>query len=278
VKEKIGASFRSAELRDFLRARRRALTPGAVGLPARRRWGSPGLRLQDVAELAGVSTSWYASFELGYAANMSGRTLAAIADALKLDEPETAYLYQLTGTPQPPKPAQPTPLVSDSLRSLVEGYADGVAMLLDFRYDIVAANAVAYRLGFAGVGAGFATNLFWRSFLTPEVLRLSSPWRDVQGPPLVAILRRLYAESAGDARLEALIRELRECSEPFAELWEARGVAASSSRHLHFLLPTDAAIAVETVVLAAESGLRCCYFVPLDDASREHFRTYCASK
>jgi transcriptional regulator with XRE-family HTH domain len=92
VKEKTGSSFpstrrgpaeatdfRHAELREFLRARRRALTPGAVGLPARRRWGFLGLRLQDVAELAQVSTSWYASFELGYAANISARTLTAIA-------------------------------------------------------------------------------------------------------------------------------------------------------------------------------------------------------
>ena len=73
VKEKIGRifSFRRTPA-IFCGPRRRALTPGAVGLPARRRWGSPGLRLQDVAELAGVSTSWYASFELGYAANMSG--------------------------------------------------------------------------------------------------------------------------------------------------------------------------------------------------------------
>jgi transcriptional regulator with XRE-family HTH domain len=242
VKEKIGASFRSAELRDFLRARRRALAPVAVGLPARRRWGLPGLRLQDVAELAGVSTSWYASFEVGYAVNMSARTLTAITVALRLDEPETAYLFQLTGTPQSQKPAQSAIAVSPSLQRLIEDYSDGIAMLLDFRYDIMTANAIAYRLGFAGKGEGFAANLFWRSFLTPDVLRLSSPWRDVQGPPLVAILRRLYAESAGDARIEALIAELREGSAQFAQLWEARGVAASSSRHLNFLLPTGEAI------------------------------------
>ena len=155
-----------------------------------------------------------------------------------------------------------------------------VAMLLDFRYDIVAANAVAYRLGFAGNGArGSQRICFWRSFLTPEVLRLSSPWRDVpRSHRWWAILRRLYAESHGDARLEALIRELRERSEPFAQLRDARGVAASSSRHLP-LSVTDRCrdYGWKTVVLAAESGLRCCYFVPLDDGSREHFRIYCAS-
>lgn len=278
MKEKIGASFRSAELRDFLRARRRALTPVAVGLPARRRWGSPGLRLQEVAELAGVSTSWYTSFELGYGANISARALTAIAVALQLDEPETAYLFQLTGTPQLQKPAQSAITVSPSLQRLIEDYTDGIAMLLDFRYEILAANAIAYRLGFAGSGEGFASNLFWRSFLTPEVLRLSSRWRDVQGPPLVAILRRLYAESAGDARIEALIAELREGSAQFAQLWEERGVAASSTRHLNFLLPAGDVITVETVILKAEGDLRCCYFVPLDEPSRIHFRNHWMSK
>ena len=270
----MGESFHTAELREFLRARRRGLTPHSVGLPERRRWRHPGLRLQDVAELAQVSTSWYASFELGYAANISARTLTAIATALQLDEPETAYLFALTRTPQPQRLAPADVLVGASLRRLVEEYRDGIAQLLDFRYDIVAANSLAFNLGFAGSGPGFENNLFWRSFASPQCLRLASRWRDVQGPPLVAILRRLYAESAGDARLEALITELRAVSADFARLWETQTVAASSSRRLNFLLPSDETIAVETVILAAEGGLRICYFVPLDPTSRKRLRAY----
>jgi transcriptional regulator with XRE-family HTH domain len=269
VKEKTGTSFRRAELREFLRARRRALTPQALGLPPRRRWGFPGLRLQDVAELAGVSTSWYASFELGYALNISARTLSAIATALHLDVPETNYLFHLTGTPQPAQPAPDTIAIVPSLRRLVEEYRDGIALLVDFRYDIVAANAVALRLGLAGSDAGFERNLFWRIFQSPQCRRLSSRWRDVQAAHIVAILRRIYAESDGDARIEALIGELCAGGMEFAQLWEARTVAASSSRRLHFLLPNDDTVIVETVILAAEGGLRVCYFVPIDDLSRE---------
>jgi transcriptional regulator with XRE-family HTH domain len=285
VKEKIGTSFpstrragaeatdfRHVALRDFLRARRRALTPQALGLPARRRWGFPGLRLQDVAELAGVSTSWYASFELGYAANISARTLTSIATALHLDGPETQYLFHLTGTPQPPKPAPDNVTVVPSLRYLVEEYSDGIALLVDFRYDIVAANGVAFRLGLAGSADGFERNLFWRIFQSPQCRRLSSRWRDVQAAHIVAILRRIYAESDGDTRIEALIGELRTGSTEFAQLWEAQSVAASSSRRLHFLLPNDDTVVVETVILAAEGGLRICYFVPVDDLSRERLK------
>jgi transcriptional regulator with XRE-family HTH domain len=286
VKEEIGDSFHSgpggatapdfrrAELREFLRTRRRGLTPLSLGLPSRRRWGFPGLRLQDVAELAQVSTSWYASFELGYATNISARTLLSIANALKLDEPETTYIFHLTGTPLPQRLANEAPTVASSLRRLVEDFGVGIALLVDFRHDILAANATAFRLGLAGPADGFESNLFWRCFTAPECLRLSSLWRDVQAPHLVAILRRLYAESAGDARLESMIRELRKRSTEFARLWEAQTVDASSSRRLNFLLPNDAVIAVETVILSAEGGLRVCYFVPVDNASRRHLRAY----
>jgi transcriptional regulator with XRE-family HTH domain len=272
VKEKIGESFQHTELREFLRARRRALTPQAVGLPARRRWGFPGLRLQDVAELAGVSTSWYATFEAGSATNISPRTLLAIARALQLDQAETGYVFHLTGTPLPQRRSDETPVVAPSLLRLVEDYAGGIALLVDFRYDIVAANGAAKRLGLAGAADGFERNLFWRCFTDPDCLRLSSRWRDVQAAHLVAILRRLYAESAADERLEAMIRALRERSVEFAHLWEAQTVAGSASRRLNFLLPDDSAIVVETVILAAEGGLRVCYFVPVDDLGRERVR------
>jgi transcriptional regulator with XRE-family HTH domain len=274
VKERIADSFRHAELRAFLRSRRRCLTPQALGLPPRRRWGFPGLRLQDVAELAHVSTSWYASFELGYAANISARTLTAIATALQLDAPETSYLFALTGTAQPVRPVEEIVTVVPSLRRLVEEYRDGIALLVDFRHDIWAANGAAYRLGLAGTGDGFERNLFWRSFRSPECLRLSSHWRGVQAPHLVAILRRIYAESASDARLEALIVELRQTSAEFSQLWDAHNVAASRSRRLHFLLPDDATIAVETVILAAEGGMRVCYFVPIDDENRSRLQPF----
>jgi transcriptional regulator with XRE-family HTH domain len=264
----------SAELREFLRARRRALVPESLGLPARRRWRTPGLRIQDVAELAGVSPSWYGNFELGGASNVGARTLLAIAGALRLDTPETEYLFRLTSTPRPPEPAHPASAVVPALRRLVETYRDGIAMLLDFRYDIVTANTAAYRLGFAGDGPAFENNLFWRSFLTPECLRLAGTWRNVQGPPFVAILRRLYAESAGDARLDALIQALRSGSPTFTALWETRQVAASNSRQLHFTLPSDETIVVDTLILAEDGGLRICYFIPADDASLARLRPY----
>ena len=241
-----------------------------VGLPPRRRWGEPGLRLQDVAELCGVSTGWITTLELGSAKNISPARLGAIATALRLDETETAYLFHLTGTPQPARAIAPDIDVPGPLRHLVESYSDGMALLLDRRYDILAANAVARTIGIAGDGEGFARNLIWRTFLLPECRRLSCRWREVQAGHMVATLRRLYAESACDERLETLIHELLANSEEFARSWEGQTVEQSNSRRLNFLLPTDATISVGTVVLSAAEGLRTIFFVPSDDVSRRH--------
>jgi transcriptional regulator with XRE-family HTH domain len=268
-------AFRRSALRDFLRARRRALTPQMVGLPARRRWGEPGLRLQDVAELSGVSTGWITTLELGAAKNISPARLGAIAASLRLDETETAFLFHLTGTPLPARAISPALDVPPALRHLVETYDDGIALLLDRRYDILAANPIACNVGIGGQGEGFHRNLIWRMFLMPEGRRRSSLWRDNgQRARMVATLRRIYAESACDERLESMIHELLADSEEFARYWKDQTVEESTSRRLHFLLPNDSTVTVDTVVLTAPDGLRTHFFVPSDDVSRRLLAAY----
>ena len=263
------AEFRRSEVRDFLRARRRELMPEDLGLPNRRRWGLPGLRLQDVAELAGLSMSRYTSIELGTATNVSARTIQSIAAALHLDVLQTAYLFRVTGTPQPANPPPESVHVSPSLRRLVERYADGPALLLDHHFDIVAANALARMLYLAGDEGGFARNLVWRVFMVPRCRALSEPWHEMHEFHLVGTLRRLFAENTADAYMESLIRTLRSESAEFAQLWDAQTIASSRSRRIDFMLPSGEAIAVENVVLEDHDGLRACFFEPLDTPSSE---------
>ncbi len=262
-----GPEFRRSQIRDFLRARRRELVPGNLGLPNRRRWGAPGLRLQDVAELAGLSMSRYTSIELGTATNISPRTIQSIAGALQLDELQTEYLYRLTGTPQPAGPSPESVPVNSSLRRLVERHEDGPALLLDRHFDILASNALARTLSLAGDEGGFGCNLVWRVFMVPRCRALSEPWQLMHESHLVGTLRRLFAEHSADTYIEKLILALQNESPMFAELWDAQTVASSRSRRIDFVLPTGEAIAVENVVLEDTEGLRACFFVPLDAAS-----------
>jgi transcriptional regulator with XRE-family HTH domain len=87
---------RRVELAAFLKARRAGLTPEAVGLPSRPRSRTPGLRREDVAELAGVSVAWYTNLEQAREANPSTNMIAALAAALRLSDVERGYLRALT--------------------------------------------------------------------------------------------------------------------------------------------------------------------------------------
>lgn len=91
-----------AEIRDFLATRRAKITPEQAGLPSYGRRRVPGLRREEVAVLAGVSTDWYIRLERGHIADVSDDVLNAVARALRLDEAERAHLFDLPAPPDPP--------------------------------------------------------------------------------------------------------------------------------------------------------------------------------
>src|SRR6476659_431816 len=106
------------ELGDFLRSRRESLTPRAAGLPAGRRRRTPGLRREEVAELAGIGVDWYIRLEQGRSVSPSVTTVDALARALKLDKAEHAHLRALTRNAG--RPAFVRETVPETIRSLVQ--------------------------------------------------------------------------------------------------------------------------------------------------------------
>src|SRR5829696_3674993 len=91
-----GTNSRQSELGDFLRSRREKLTPKAVGLPVGRRRRTPGLRREEVAELAGIGVDWYIRLEQGRTVSPSATTIDALARALRLGKAEHKHLRALT--------------------------------------------------------------------------------------------------------------------------------------------------------------------------------------
>src|SRR6476660_4499986 len=87
---------RQSELGDFLRSRRQKLTPKVVGLPVGRRRRTPGLRREEVAELAGIGVDWYVRLEQGRSVSPSAATIDALARALRLSKAEHRHLTELT--------------------------------------------------------------------------------------------------------------------------------------------------------------------------------------
>ena len=99
------------ELGDFLRSRRERLTPAELGLPDGRRRRTPGLRREEVAELAGIGVDWYVRLEQGRAVRPSVATIDALAQVLRLDPAERAHLRTLARSPatgrSPARPCRP---------------------------------------------------------------------------------------------------------------------------------------------------------------------------
>src|SRR5215472_10552631 len=114
-------SERRQALADFLRKRRACLAPSDVGLPPGTRRRTPGLRREEVAQLASVGTSWYVWLEQGRNVHPSAQVLESLAQALRLAPNERRHLFLLAGQPLPPPPVSPEEeSVSPALQQMVD--------------------------------------------------------------------------------------------------------------------------------------------------------------
>src|SRR5712691_4962288 len=134
-----GASRRS-ELADFLRKRREALKPDEVGLPNGGRRRTPGLRREEVAQLAGVGTTWYTWLEQGRDVRASLDVLESISKALRLTPAERRHLILLGRGEQAPQLCAPAEKVSPPVKRLIQNLGTNPAYLLGRRMDILAWN------------------------------------------------------------------------------------------------------------------------------------------
>jgi transcriptional regulator with XRE-family HTH domain len=202
----------------FLRSRRARLRPEDVGLSAIGRRRVPGLRREELANLAGVSVDYYVRLEQGRSSNVSDSVLDAVARSLQLSEPEREHLYVLARprpTPDLERSDQP---VLPTIRRLLEAM-DGVpAFVLGRRTDVLAWNAIADAvLGFESLQP-CDRNIARFTFMHPDAPALYSDWQQV-AEQTVAYLALDAGRHPGDAALERLVGELSIASERFRELW-----------------------------------------------------------
>jgi transcriptional regulator with XRE-family HTH domain len=218
------------ELADFLRSRRELLRPADVGLPAGFRRRTPGLRRDEVAQLAHISTDYYTRLEQARGRHPSRTVLVGIARALRLSDEERGYLFDLAGQPQQ-QPAGPPTEVPPSLLTLLDRMPDSAAIVLDATYDVLAWNALAAALleDFSATSPR-DRNLIRRYFLPGATQRRYGATTDQEfGAYAVGDLRAAAARYPGSPRIHALVAELRAGSAEFAALWDSHHVR--SSRH-----------------------------------------------
>src|SRR5438105_15654172 len=134
---------RRLALADFLRTRRARLQPSDMGLPARTRRRTPGLRREEVAELAHIGVSWYTLLEQAHDVHPSRRVLESLAQALRLNAPEVQHLLILAGQELPVQPRAEAEPVPPALQRIVEALDPHPAFVIGRRWDVLAWNRAA---------------------------------------------------------------------------------------------------------------------------------------
>ncbi|MFJ9561006.1 helix-turn-helix transcriptional regulator [Streptomyces fuscichromogenes] len=216
------------ELARFLRERRTGLRPQTVGLPPGTDRRTPGLRREEVAELAHMSVDYYVRLEQARGPRPSPRVLDALAQALRLAPAERSHLFRLAGSAAPPPGTTAVRRVRPHVTGLLERLPGTAAIVTDAAYGLVAWNPLAQLL-FGGDLGQDTTNLARRRFLGQGRMYRTSGAEE-SGHIVVARLRRAAERYPHDPELARLLGELREGSEEFRRIWAAHPVHAPGHR------------------------------------------------
>jgi hypothetical protein len=240
------------ELADFLRSRRVRITPADVGLPAGTRRRTPGLRREEVAQSAYISTEYYTRLEQARGPRPSREVLAGLARALRLSDAERAHLHHLAGAPAGPPPG-PSREVRQSILDLLHRLPLTVAFVVSATYEVIAWNDLAAALmeDFSAVPRR-DRNLVRRAFLGPHphgrpLYGVSDPAEFARNA--VHQLRATAARYPTDPEVTGLVADLMAGSAEFRRLWSAHDVDAEPTLRKTFVHPLVGPITVNCDVL-----------------------------
>ncbi|MEV0802884.1 helix-turn-helix transcriptional regulator [Kribbella sp. NPDC050281] len=218
------------QLAEFLRVRRERLTPADVGLPAGLRRRTPGLRREEVASLATMSTDYYTRLEQGRGPRPSRPVLTGLARALRLNDDERDHLFRLAGE-QPGPPPGPPPDVRDGVLRML-GRLDVPGIVLDAKYDVLAWNrqAAALMTDFSALPAK-ERNLLRLRFLhgDRQAERYGMDATQAFAREAAADLRAATGTYPDDPAIAQLVSDLLAGSSEFAEIWARHEVARQQS-------------------------------------------------
>ncbi|MEU0181119.1 helix-turn-helix transcriptional regulator [Streptomyces sp. NPDC006207] len=224
-------------LGDFLRACRSRVNPGDVGLPDDGRHRRvPGLRREELAQLANVSVDYVVRLEQGRTVHVSTAVLESLARALRLRPDERDYLLRVAAAGAEPSASAP-PRIRPQTQTLLDGLQEYPALLLSHRLDVLGWNPLG-----AALIADFAAvpepqrNLVRMAFLDPAFRELYADWRTV-ARECVAYLRMGAARDPQDPRLKALVQELADADADFRRWWSDHRVRTRAAGQKTFRHP-----------------------------------------
>jgi transcriptional regulator with XRE-family HTH domain len=237
-----------AELAAFLRARRARLSPRQAGLPEVGPRRTPGLRRQEVAQLAGMSVDYYIRLEQGRGPHPSRQLLSALARALMLTADEREYLFRVAGQ-APPQVPGPSREITPGIRHLLDSMPRIPAYVLDAASNVLAWNRLATH--FIGDLSGYEDRnmIRWTFLRAPQEVIWANEDFVRFTRATVADLRAAYARYPGDPVIDGLVTEMMALSPRFADMWAAHEVEVRGPMLKHVTHPQAGPLEFECQVL-----------------------------
>jgi transcriptional regulator with XRE-family HTH domain len=245
----------STALGQYLRARRELVRPEDVSLPNVGRRRVPGLRREELAMLAGISSDYYLRLEQGRDHHPSAHVIDALARALRLDDDATAHLHSLSQPAAARVRTEEPERAPGSVIQLIASWSNTPAFVQGRYMDVLAANALA-----SAVSPVFSSgvNIVRATFLDPEVRRLVGDDWDNIAHNAVARLRALAGPDVDDPRLDELVGELSMRSDRFRRLWARHDIEVGGTPTYTFNHPLVGSIRVNVErfgIISAEGQL-----------------------
>lgn len=260
-------------LSDFLKTQRSKINPQMVGLPVGTRRRTPGLRREEVAGLAGVSTTWYTWLEQGRDITVSNSVLDAISDALQLNKDERNYLYALA-LPEAEKRSfsnEEETVISPALTKILNELRNCPIIISDRRCHIVGWNPAAAHvfLDFEQIPKE-ERNLIQLLFSRKEFKSLAVNWEHfVKG--FLAIFRTYYGQYVGDQWYTSFINEMEQNFPEFHELWNESEVSSAPDVLIEFRHAKAGKMLFNLTSLQVQGNidLRCSVYTPVENTNTE---------
>jgi transcriptional regulator with XRE-family HTH domain len=238
-----------SELADFLRTRRARLSPQEVGLPTGMRRKVPGLRREEVAELAGIGTTWYTWLEQRRDVNVSIKTLQQLADALRLASEERRYMFALAGQQPPVIDIEKDHVMLEGLRGMLRELDPSPAYIVNQYWDLIEWNSAASKIfGRFEDRPAKERNIMWLLFTDPYLRKLHLDW-DAFAHCMLMGLRREIASMPRSSRLAKVISALSESSREFCAWWSAHDVVLPRQRFRVLRHPRAGTLTLDLTIL-----------------------------
>ncbi|QQZ07796.1 helix-turn-helix transcriptional regulator [Heyndrickxia vini] len=265
---------RLQEMSDFLKAKRSKIHPQMVGLPTGTRRRTPGLRREEVAQLAGVSTTWYTWLEQGRDINVSTSVLDSVSKALQLNMDERKYLYALAtgeGT-KPELMMENEPKISPSLNKILQELKVCPTIISDRRCNIVGWNEAAANvfLNFAEIDYD-KRNLIYLLFARKELKSLAVNWEHfVNG--YLAIFRTYYGQYVADPWYDQFIDKMEKEYSEFHDMWNQSEVSSAPEVIIEFRHAKAGKMLFHLTSLQIQgtNELRCSIYTPSEESTTEY--------